>query len=109
MAVIQAALGLLSCLGFGVWRFLRPFGMDFLDFFDFLTNSVMMPIAAVCTCVLILIVVKIQNIEKEITGNGSLKFYLRKIYEFVLKYLSVTFVVIILVSSVLNALGIIHM
>ena len=28
-------------------------GMQFLDFFDFLTNSVMMPIAAIATCLLV--------------------------------------------------------
>ena len=28
-------------------------GMQFLDFFDFLTNSVMMPIAAIASCILV--------------------------------------------------------
>ena len=44
--VIMIALGTLSCLGYGPLDFVKIIGMQFLDFFDFLTNSVMMPIAA---------------------------------------------------------------
>ena len=40
--------------------------MQFLDFFDFLTNSVMMPIAAIATCLLISKVVGTKKIEEEV-------------------------------------------
>ena len=40
MAVIMLALGTLSCLGYGPLAFITIIGMPFLDFFDFLTNSV---------------------------------------------------------------------
>ena len=46
MAVIMVSLGSLSCLGYGPLANVTIIGMQFLDFFDFLTNSVMMPIAA---------------------------------------------------------------
>lgn len=109
MAVIQMCLGLLSCLGFGALSNVRILGMDFLDFFDFMTNSIMMPIAAICTCILVLKVVSIAKINEEVTANGSSKFRLKKVYQFVLKYLSIAFVIIILISSILNATGIISM
>ena len=109
MTVIQFGLGILSCLGFGPLAGVKLLGMDFLDFFDFLTNSVMMPIAAICTCLLVLRSVGIDNIEKEVERDGSSKFHLKKIYRFVIRYLAIAFVLIILASSVLNALGIIHM
>ena len=35
--------------GYGLLDFIRIFGMNFLDFFDFMTNSVMMPLAALAT------------------------------------------------------------
>ena len=47
MAVIMLLLGSLSCLGYGPLAGVTVIGMQFLDFFDFLTNSVMMPIAAI--------------------------------------------------------------
>ena len=46
-------------------------GMQFLDFFDFLTNSVMMPIAALMTCLLVSKVVGIQRIEEEVMQGES--------------------------------------
>ena len=51
--VIMIALGTLSCLGYGPLDFVKIIGMQFLDFFDFLTNSVMMPIAALMTSLLV--------------------------------------------------------
>lgn len=103
---IIIVLGLLSALGFNVLSGVTPLGMSFLDFFDFLTNSVMMPIAAIATCVLILKVVGLEKIEEEITSTS--KFRRKFIYNFVMKYLSIILLVVILASSVLNALNIIH-
>ena len=47
-------------------------GMQFLDFFDFLTNSVMMPIAAIATCLLVSRVIGVKKIEEEVLhGEGT--------------------------------------
>ena len=40
LAVIMVSLGSLSCLGYGPLANVTIIGMQFLDFFDFLTNSV---------------------------------------------------------------------
>ena len=53
MAGVMLVIGTASSMGYGVWDSVRILGMQFLDFFDFLTNSVMMPIAALATCLLI--------------------------------------------------------
>ena len=50
MAGVMLVIGTASSMGYGVWDSVRILGMQFLDFFDFLTNSVMMPIAALATC-----------------------------------------------------------
>lgn len=103
--VIVFALGTLSTLGFNVLKNVTILKMDILDFFDFLTNSVMMPIAAMATCVLILKVTKIEKIEEEIKRTS--KFKRENIYKFVLRYFAIIFLLIILVSSILNAFGVI--
>ena len=78
--------------------------MEFLDFFDFVTNSVMMPIAAITTCLLVSRVIGIQKIEDEVTAeNGT--FHRKKIFYFMIKYLCPIFAAIILISSVANAFG----
>ena len=47
MGVVMVLSGTLSCLGYGPLVGVTIIGMQFLDFFDFLTNSVMMPIVAI--------------------------------------------------------------
>lgn len=83
-------------------------GMQFLDFFDFLTNSVMMPVAAIATCLLVSRVMGVRKIEEEMTQeNGTFK--RKKIFNFMIKYLCPIFAAVILISSVANAFGIISM
>ena len=60
---MMLALGSLSSLGYGPLAGVTIIGMQFLDFFDFLTNSVMMPIAAIATCLLVSRVVGVEAIE----------------------------------------------
>ena len=84
------------------------FGMQFLDFFDFLTNSVMMPIAAITICLLVSRVIGVEKIEEEVTLEGK-PFRRKRIFNFMIKYLCPIFAAIILISSVANALGVISM
>ena len=53
MVAVMLIIGALSSMGYGGLSFIQIFGMACLDFFDFLTNSVMMPLAALATCFLI--------------------------------------------------------
>ena len=101
---IMLVLGSLSALGYGPLSSITIFGMQFLDFFDFLTNSVMMPIAAIATCLLVARVVGVKKIEEEVTLDGK-PFRRKAIFHFMIQYLCPIFAAIILVSSVANALG----
>ena len=108
VGVIMVVLGSLSSLGYGPLDGVRILGMQFLDFFDFLTNSVMMPIAAIATCILVSRVVGTKRIEEEVLlENGT--FRRKKIFAFMIRYLCPVFAAIILISSVANAFGWISM
>ena len=108
LGIIMLLLGSLSCLGYGPLSSVKILGMQFLDFFDFLTNSVMMPIAAVTTCLFITKVVGLKRIEEEVTENGG-KFRRKKVFYVMIQYLCPIFAVIILISSIANAFGWISM
>ena len=108
IGIIMIALGTLSCLGYGPLAFVKIIGMQFLDFFDFLTNSVMMPIAAMMTSIFVSKVVGIDRIEEEIR-QGEAAFRRKKIFVVMIKYLCPIFAMIILASSVANAFGWISM
>ena len=108
IGVIMVVLGSLSSLGYGPLACVKVIGMQFLDFFDFLTNSVMMPIAAIATCILISRVVGIKKIEDEVLQEGG-TFRRKRIFNFMIRYLCPIFAAIILFSSVANAFGWISM
>lgn len=108
MGLSMLLLGTLSCLGYGPWSNITIIGMQFLDFFDFLTNSVMMPIAAITICILVSKVIGVQKIEEEVLqGEGA--FRRKKVFNLMIRFLCPFFAAIILISSVANAFGIISM
>ena len=78
--------------------------MPFLDFFDFLTNSVMMPIAAMATCLLVVRVIGVEGIAAEVMRKDA-PFKRKAVFNFMIKYLCPFFVAIILFSSVAGVLG----
>lgn len=104
--IIIALLGSLSALGYGPLAMVKIVGMQFLDFFDFLTNSVMMPLAAMATCLLIVRVIGVDKIAAELTKNRAL-FQRRAVFNFMIKYLCPFFVAIILFSSLASVFGLI--
>ena len=108
IGIIMLALGTLSSLGYGPLDAVKILGMQFLDFFDFLTNSVMMPIAAIATCLLVSRVIGVDRIEEEMTQEDG-TFRRKKIFVMMIKYLCPVFAAIILISSVMNAFGLISM
>ena len=103
VAGIILVIGTLSACGFGVLDHIKLLGMDILDFLDFITNSIMMPIAAISTCVLILSVVGMNKIAEEV--EISSKFKRKKLYFVFLKYFAIACLVIVLISSIANVLG----
>ena len=95
--VITLILGMLSVLGYADWSEVKIFGMQFLDFFDFITNSVMMPILALLTCVLIGYIVKTKYIEEEVL-YGERKFGARALYRIMIMYVCPVCMAMILVT-----------
>lgn len=100
-------LGIPSSLGNGIWANIKLLGMDFLTFFDYLSNSVLMPLVALLTCILVGWRIGTKPIEEEMTRNGE-KFGRRSIYRVMIKYIAPVFLVIILVFYTLAQFGIIQ-
>ena len=92
-------------VGIRAWDFIKPLGMSILDFFDFISNSVLMPIVAFLTCIFVGYVIKTKVVVDEV--KISSKFKREKLFNVMIKYVAPIFIVAILVSSVLNAFGII--
>ena len=92
-------LATFSALGYGPWADVTVCGQQFLDFFDFITNSVLMPIVAAATCIFIGWVLKPKEVESEVEAEGN-PFKAKALYRFMVKYFAPLFVTAILVSEV---------
>lgn len=101
---ITLVLGIPSALGYGIWSHITVLGMDFLTFFDYISNSVMMPILAIGTCLLAGWFMNLKDIEDEITKNGE-AFKRRGIFRVMIKYIAPVFLCIILVFYTLAQFG----
>lgn len=99
------AVGTLSSLGFGVWSDFTILNMSILDFFDFISNSVIMPIVAFLTCIFVSFIIGTKVVEDEV--KLSSKFKKEKLFRVVIKWVAPICIVAILISSILNSLGII--
>ncbi len=97
-------LGIPSALGYGPLSSVQIIGMAFLDFFDFISNSVIMPIVAFLTCVFVGYFIKPKTLIDEIELTG--KFKQKGLFTIMVKYIAPIFIVLILLSSVLGAFGI---
>lgn len=95
--IIVIVMGMLSVLGYSSWDSVTIFGYQILDFFDFISNNIMMPIVALLTCILIGYVVGPHYIEDETTLNGE-KFKSKGLYEVMTKIVCPLFMIIILLT-----------
>lgn len=102
--VFALLVGSAVSLGNGLWSNVKIIGMDLLSFFDFITNSVLMPIVAFITCILVGYVIKPQTIIDEIESSGC-KFKGRKLFVVMIKYVAPVFIVAILIFSVMESMG----
>lgn len=103
VALFALAIGVPSSLGFGPWASFQVLGMSILDFFDFLSNSVLMPVIALLTAVFVGYFIKTKAISDEV--RLSSKFHWEKLYVVLIKYIAPICILAILVSSILNSLG----
>lgn len=101
-------ISLLPALGYNVLSDVRFFGrFDILDFMDFITNSVLMPICALLICFFVTFGIGTKAIEEEVLLEG--KFGRKGLFNVMIKFIAPILVCAVLVSSVLSSFGIISM
>jgi len=107
LAISSILIGILPSLGFGALSEFKILDLSILDQMDFLSNYVLMPLGALLTAILIGYVVGPKVIIDEVETSGTFK--RKKTYVFILKYIAPIATILVLVSSILNALGIIKL
>ncbi len=98
-------LGIPSCLGYGPLSGITVLGMQFLDFFDFISNSVLMPIAAIGTCIFVGHVLGTKFVEEEVEVSGT--FGRKKMYRVMVRWIAPLMLAAILGGELLKYFGVI--
>lgn len=75
------------------------FGMTFFDFMSFLSDKIIMPIGGLLMCLLVGYVWGIPAAANEITNGGKLPFRGKRLFSFVIRYVSPLLIIIVFVSS----------
>ena len=96
-------VGIIVCLGYNIWYFeyTLPNGAtaQILDILDYISNSLMLPIVALLTCVLVWIC-KTTSITDEIEiGLDGKKFGRKKLYNVMIKFVTPVLLILILLQS----------
>ena len=95
--VYMLVIGMTSVLGYSKWSGVEIFGYQILDFYDFISNNVMMPITALATCILIGYVAKTKYIEDEVLLSQE-KFGAKKMYRIMIRVFCPIFMILILLT-----------
>ena len=104
VTVLSLVLGIPSSLGFGPLAFISWMGMSILDIMDFVSNSIMMPIAAIGTCLLVGFIIKPSTIADEVKETDG-TFKSEKLFTVMIKWIAPVCLIVILGSSILTAMG----
>ncbi len=103
---VTGLLGLMSVFGYSIWADFKLLGMQVLDFFDFISNSVLMPVTALFTCIFVGYVIKPSAVVDEVEITG--KFRLKKLFGVMIKYIAPLCLLTIFVFAVLEAVGVVR-
>ena len=76
-----------------------------MDFFDFISNNVIMPIVAFITCIFVGFVIKPKAVADEVLISSQFK--RQRLFTVVIKYIAPICIVLILISSILDAMHVI--
>jgi len=106
VTALIVGLGTLSCLGFGPLDHITFLTEEqtFLDFFDFISNNILMPIVAILTCIFIGFVVGTKFITDEVESSGQFK--AKKMFEIMIKWVCPIGLALVLATGLMDILGI---
>ncbi len=100
-------LGLPSAFGYSIWSNVKILGLQILDFFDFISNSIIMPIVAFLTAIFVGYIIKPKALIDEIEETSPFK--RKKLFTVVIKYIAPVCILLILISAILDITGVLKL
>ncbi len=111
ITVVAAGAAVVVCLGYNVLSFgvtlpTGATGQNLLDVLDYVSNSLLMPVISLLTCIIIGWVVKPKWVIDEVESSGA-KFGRKKLYTVMIKYIAPALMILLFLQSIglFNFLG----
>ena len=95
---VTVVVGMCISLGYGPLDFIQINGNNLLDIFDYISNSILMPVVAILMCILIGHVVGPKVIVDEVESSGP--FRTKILYSLMIKWVCPLLVAVILLKSI---------
>ncbi len=103
VAAVALILGLLVCFGYNILYFdlVLPTGShaQILDIMDYISNSILMPVVAIGTCILVGWLLKPETVIDEVEKNGD-KMGRKRLYKVMIKFIAPVLLSVLLLKSI---------
>ncbi|MBQ8786029.1 MAG: sodium-dependent transporter [Oscillospiraceae bacterium] len=102
---VTSVIFITSCfasLSVGAIPDIRIGSMSLFEFFSFFSDKIIMPLGGFFICILTGYVWGINNAAKEISNDGKLKFTMRRLFSFAIRYAAPLLIAVIFVSSIIS-------
>ncbi len=101
MGGIMAAIGVFASLSMGPLADFTIGGMNLFDAMGFLTDKILMPLAALATCIFVGHIWGVGNVTSEVERCGK-RFAIRRAYSFLIRWVAPVLIGIIFVMGLIS-------
>lgn len=103
ISLLLLITGSAASLSQGVLSGFKLLGMNLFDFFNFIGDKILMPLAGILTCIFLGYFYGIDNISEEISrGTSSGVFKMKKAFSFSMKYLAPLMIFAVFIMSLIS-------
>lgn len=93
-------IGIPTLLSFGPWSDIKVFGYNFFDLYDYATSNIALPLIGLAGSLILGFTWSKKVVMNEVTNNGKIKFALKNVWYYSVKYLSPVLLIIVFLTSI---------
>ncbi|MDF3000020.1 MAG: sodium:neurotransmitter symporter [Bacillota bacterium] len=93
-------IGIPTLLSFGPWSEIKVFGYNFFDLYDYATSNIALPIIGLAGSLILGFTWSKKVVMNEVTNHGRIKFGLKNIWYYSVKYISPILLIIVFFTSI---------